>query len=208
MTLSLKEREFVQAARFMGVPGWRIIFRHILPNMSSLLIIDATVNVSSLILAEVGLSFFGFGVQPPDVSLGTLIGDYAERGADLPVAVLLPGRLRSSCWCCRSTWSATALRDALDPQRGRPERHVTSRPAPTAHRAAARGRRTSSVTFRSEAGHVSAVRGVSATRSARRGARHRRRVGVGQVRVVAGRHGPAAATRARDRLGPLSRARS
>ena len=54
MTLSLKEREFVQAARFMGVPGWRIIFRHILPNMSSLLIIDATVNVSALILAEVG----------------------------------------------------------------------------------------------------------------------------------------------------------
>ena len=77
MTLSLKEREFVQAARFMGVPGWRIIFRHILPNMASLLIIDATVNVSSLILAEVGLSFFGFGIQPPDVSLGTLIGNYA-----------------------------------------------------------------------------------------------------------------------------------
>lgn len=76
-TLSLKEREFVQAARFMGVPGWRIIFRHILPNMASLLIIDATVNVSSLILAEVGLSFFGFGIQPPDVSLGTLIGNYA-----------------------------------------------------------------------------------------------------------------------------------
>lgn len=77
MTLSLKEREFVQAARFIGVPGWTIIVRHILPNMASLLIIDATVNVSSMILAEVGLSFFGFGVQPPDVSLGTLIGNYA-----------------------------------------------------------------------------------------------------------------------------------
>ena len=78
MTLTLREREFVQAARFMGVPGWRIIFRHVLPNMASLLIIDATVNVSSLILAEVGLSFFGFGIQPPDVSLGTLIGNYAD----------------------------------------------------------------------------------------------------------------------------------
>ena len=84
LTLSLKEREFVKAARFMGVPGWRIIFRHILPNMSSLLIIDATVNVSSLILAEVGLSFFGFGIQPPDVSLGTLIGNHA--GAALTYA--------------------------------------------------------------------------------------------------------------------------
>src|SRR5438046_2857748 len=84
MTLSLREREFVQAARFMGVPGWQIIFRHILPNMASLLIIDATVNVSSLILAEVGLSFFGFGVQPPDVSLGTLIGDYSGSALTFP----------------------------------------------------------------------------------------------------------------------------
>jgi peptide/nickel transport system permease protein len=75
MTQSLREREFVQAARFMGVPGWRIILRHILPNMASFLIIDATVGVSSIILSEVGLSFFGFGVQPPDVSLGTLIAD-------------------------------------------------------------------------------------------------------------------------------------
>ncbi|AEV83086.1 peptide ABC transporter permease [Actinoplanes sp. SE50] len=75
ITQSLREREFVQAARFMGVPGWKIILRHILPNMASLLIIDATVGVSSIILAEVGLSFFGFGVQPPDVSLGTLIAD-------------------------------------------------------------------------------------------------------------------------------------
>ncbi|RZU51356.1 peptide/nickel transport system permease protein [Krasilnikovia cinnamomea] len=77
MTQSLREREFVQAARFMGVPGWKIILRHILPNMASFLIIDATVGVSSIILAEVGLSFFGFGVQPPDVSLGTLIADGA-----------------------------------------------------------------------------------------------------------------------------------
>ena len=83
----------MQAARFMGVPGWQIIFRHILPNMASLLIIDATINVSSLILAEVGLSFFGFGVQPPDVSLGTLIGDYAGAALTYPVGVLLPGGL-------------------------------------------------------------------------------------------------------------------
>ena len=76
MTLSLKEREFVHAARFMGVSNWKTIFRHILPNMSSFLVIDATINVSSLILAEVGLSFFGFGVQPPDISLGMLINDH------------------------------------------------------------------------------------------------------------------------------------
>ncbi len=73
LTQSLKEREFVNAARFMGVSRWKIIFRHILPNMASFLIIDATLNVSSLILAEVALAYFGFGVRPPDVSLGTLI---------------------------------------------------------------------------------------------------------------------------------------
>ncbi|MDT5036258.1 MAG: glutathione transport system permease protein [Micromonosporaceae bacterium] len=75
MTLSLKEREYVEAARFMGVPAYRIIARHILPNMSSLLIIDATVNVGVAVIGEAGLAFFGFGIQPPDISLGTLISD-------------------------------------------------------------------------------------------------------------------------------------
>jgi peptide/nickel transport system permease protein len=73
MTLSLREREFVTAARFMGAPAWKIILWHVVPNMSSLLIIDATITVGGAILAETGLSFLGFGVQPPDVSLGTLI---------------------------------------------------------------------------------------------------------------------------------------
>jgi peptide/nickel transport system permease protein len=81
LTFSLREREFVSAARFMGVPAWRIIARHILPNMASLLIVDVTINVSATILAETGLSYFGFGVQPPAVSLGTLIGD-GTKGAD------------------------------------------------------------------------------------------------------------------------------
>jgi peptide/nickel transport system permease protein len=75
MTLSLKEREYVEAARFLGVSTYKIIFRHILPNMSSLLVIDATVNVSVAIVGEAGLALFGFGIQPPDISLGTLISD-------------------------------------------------------------------------------------------------------------------------------------
>jgi peptide/nickel transport system permease protein len=75
LTFSLREREYVHAARFMGVPAWRIITRHILPNMASLLIVDVTVNVSGVILLETTLSYFGFGVQPPNVSLGTLLGD-------------------------------------------------------------------------------------------------------------------------------------
>jgi peptide/nickel transport system permease protein len=114
MTLSLKEREFVQAARFMGVPGWRIIFRHILPNMSSLLIIDATVNVSALILAEVGLSFFGFGVQPPDVSLGTLIGNYATAALTYPWQFYFPAA-SLVILVLSINLVGDALRDALDP---------------------------------------------------------------------------------------------
>ncbi|MGE0702467.1 MAG: ABC transporter permease [Vicinamibacterales bacterium] len=114
MTLSLKEREFVQAAKFMGVPGWRIIFRHILPNMSSLLIIDATVNVSALILAEVGLSFFGFGVQPPDVSLGTLIGNYANAALTYPWQFYFPAAALVVL-VLSINLVGDALRDALDP---------------------------------------------------------------------------------------------
>ena len=117
MTLSLKEREFVQAARFMGVPGWRIIFRHILPNMSSLLIIDATVNVSSLILAEVGLSFFGFGVQPPDVSLGTLIGNYAGAALTYPWEFYFPAGFLVALVLAINV-VGDGLRDAFDPNAG------------------------------------------------------------------------------------------
>jgi peptide/nickel transport system permease protein len=114
MTLSLKEREFVHAARYMGVPGWRIIFRHILPNMSSLLIIDATVNVSALILAEVGLSFFGFGVQPPDVSLGTLIGSGANAALTYPWQFYFPA-VSLVVLVLSINLVGDALRDALDP---------------------------------------------------------------------------------------------
>jgi peptide/nickel transport system permease protein len=118
MTLSMKEREFVHAARFMGVSNWTIILRHILPNMSSFLIIDATINVSSLILSEVGLSFFGFGVQPPDISLGTLINDHWQSASTpngyqfyLPAILLVLLVLSVNL-------VGDGLRDALDPNAG------------------------------------------------------------------------------------------
>src|SRR5262249_36863523 len=115
LTLSLKEREFVHAARFMGVPGWLIIFRHIVPNMSSFLIIDATINVSSLIVAEVGLSFFGFGVQPPDISLGTLINDHWQAAGTINgYQFYLPATLLVSL-VLSVNMVGICLRDALDP---------------------------------------------------------------------------------------------
>jgi glutathione transport system permease protein len=84
MTISLREREFVLAARYLGVSAPRIVRAHILPNLASLLIIDATLNVSVAIIAESGLSYFGFGVQPPDTSLGTVIADGAPAATTFP----------------------------------------------------------------------------------------------------------------------------
>jgi peptide/nickel transport system permease protein len=118
MTLSLKEREFVKAAKFAGEGPWRIIARHILPNMASLLIVDATVNVGTAVLAETGLSYFGFGVQPPDVSLGTLIRD----GAPFALTsswLFLPAGLLLIAGVLAVSFAGDGLRDALDPNSGR-----------------------------------------------------------------------------------------
>lgn len=84
LTLSLREQEYVLAAKFVGVGTPRIVFRHILPNLASLLIIDATLNVSVAIITESGLSYFGFGIQPPDSSLGTVIADGAAAATTYP----------------------------------------------------------------------------------------------------------------------------
>lgn len=114
MTLSLREREFVLAARFMGVPPWRIIARHIVPNMASLLIIDATVTVGGAILLETGLSYFGFGVQPPDVSLGTLIASGTSSALTFPWLFLFSGGLLVLT-VLSVNFVGDGLRDALDP---------------------------------------------------------------------------------------------
>lgn len=120
MTLSLRERDFVLAARFMGVPPWRIITRHIVPNMASLLIIDATITVGTAILTETGLSFFGFGVQPPDVSLGTLIRAGTESALTFPWLFVFAGGLLTLT-VLSVNFVGDGLRDAFDPtsQRGR-----------------------------------------------------------------------------------------
>jgi peptide/nickel transport system permease protein len=114
LTLSLREREFVQAARFMGVPSRTIIARHLLPNMSSFLIIDATLNVGGAILAESALSYFGFGVQPPDVSLGTLIAEGTPSVVTFPWLFLFAGGLLILGVLAVNVMG-DGLRDALDP---------------------------------------------------------------------------------------------
>jgi peptide/nickel transport system permease protein len=114
MTLSLKEREFVLAARYSGVSSAGIIFRHLIPNMSSLLIIDATIAVATAIIAETGLSYFGFGVQPPDVSLGNLIAEGTRSAFTFPWLFMFSGGLLVATTLAVSV-IGDALRDALDP---------------------------------------------------------------------------------------------
>jgi peptide/nickel transport system permease protein len=114
LTMSLREREYVQAARYMGVPSWRIIPRHIVPNVASILIIDAALNVGGAILGETGLSFLGFGVQPPDVSLGTLIADGTKSATTFPWVFLFPAGVLVLIILCANL-IGDGLRDALDP---------------------------------------------------------------------------------------------
>ncbi len=117
MTISLREREYVQAARYMGVPSHTIIFRHILPNISSLLVVDATINVSAAIISETGLSYFGFGVQPPDVSLGTIIADGTSSAVSYPWLFGFAGGLLVLIVLAVNL-VGDGLRDALDPSSG------------------------------------------------------------------------------------------
>ena len=114
MTMSLREREFVAAARYMGVSNWRIIVRHIVPNVASILIIDTALNVGMAILAETGLSFLGFGIQPPDVSLGTLIADGTKSVTTFPWVFLFPAGVLVLIVLCANL-VGDGLRDALDP---------------------------------------------------------------------------------------------
>jgi peptide/nickel transport system permease protein len=116
-TLSLREREYVLAAKYMGLSGARIIARHILPNLASLLIIDATVNISVAVLTETGLSFFGFGVQPPDISLGTLISDAQTSATTFPWLFLFPAGFLT-LFVLSVNFVGNGLRDALDPTSG------------------------------------------------------------------------------------------
>jgi peptide/nickel transport system permease protein len=114
MTMSLRDREFVAAARYMGVSNRRVIARHIIPNVASILIIDTALNVGVAVLAETGLSFLGFGVQPPDVSLGTLIADGTKSVTTFPWVFLFPAGVLVLIVLCANL-TGDGLRDALDP---------------------------------------------------------------------------------------------
>jgi peptide/nickel transport system permease protein len=114
LSLSVREREYVAAARYMGVSGIRIVLRHMLPNIGSLLIINFTLGVVAAVQAETGLSFLGFGVKTPDVSLGSLIGLGASSITSSPWLFYFPAAALTLLTVSMAL-IADGLRDALDP---------------------------------------------------------------------------------------------
>lgn len=116
--LSIKEREFVEAARAMGASPARIIVRHILPNTISTIIVSATLTIAAAILLETALSFLGFGVQRPDTSLGLLISEYQTAFATRPWLFWFPG-LFIVVICLSINFIGDGLRDAFDPRQNK-----------------------------------------------------------------------------------------
>ncbi|MCC5475640.1 ABC transporter permease [Streptomyces barringtoniae] len=114
VSTSLRERDYVKAAEFMGVGPLRIIFRHIIPNLGSLLIVNLTLGVVATVLSETALSFLGFGVQTPDVSLGTMLADGASTVTSAPWLFAFPAGL-VVLLTVSMTFIGDGLRDALDP---------------------------------------------------------------------------------------------
>jgi peptide/nickel transport system permease protein len=116
--LSLREREYVEAARALGATDKRIIWRHLLPNSLGPIIVDSTLAVANAILVEAALSFLGFGIQPPDVSLGMLITDGIDASQTRPWLFYFPG-LAIIVLVLTVNFIGDGLRDALDPTQQR-----------------------------------------------------------------------------------------
>jgi ABC-type dipeptide/oligopeptide/nickel transport system permease subunit len=113
--LSLREREFVDAARVAGARDRRIIFRHILPNAVGVIIVNATLLMAAAILLETALSYLGFGVQSPDTSLGKIISDNQSAFGTRPWLFWWPGLFIIAIALCVN-FIGDGLRDAFDPR--------------------------------------------------------------------------------------------
>jgi len=113
--LSLREKEFVEAARAAGAGDMRIMFRHMLPSTVGPIVVTMTLLIATAILLEAALSFLGFGVQPPTPALGKLIGEGAGEGFSSWWLVTFPGIVIVTI-ALAVNFIGDGLRDALDPQ--------------------------------------------------------------------------------------------
>ena len=116
--LSLREKEFVDAARALGASDTRIIFRHLLPNATGSIIVNATVTIAVAILVETALSFLGLGIRPPDTSLGLLVSAGQQAAQTRPWLFYFPG-LVIIMIALSINFIGDGLRDAFDPTQTR-----------------------------------------------------------------------------------------
>ena len=117
MVLAIREQEFVEAARAVGQPEWKNMFRHVLPQTTSFVIVAATLQVPGFILSESGLSFIGLGIQQPDASWGNMLKAAMDNANDLynQPWLLAPGVLIFITILCFNTLG-DVCRDILDPK--------------------------------------------------------------------------------------------
>lgn len=120
--LALREREFVDAARVANASDLRIIFKHILPNTVGTIVVSTTLLMGAGLLTEAALGFLGFGVQPPAVSLGSLVNDYQGAYETRPWLFIWPGLFVVVIVLCLQ-FIGDGLRDAFDPRQKRIPKH-------------------------------------------------------------------------------------
>jgi peptide/nickel transport system permease protein len=113
--LATREREFVEAARALGASDWRIITRHILPNMIQPVIVQGAIGMAAAVLAEATMSFLGLGVPPPTASWGSMLNDGRAHLFDAPHLVLFPA-VAVMLAVLSFNFIGDALRDYLDPR--------------------------------------------------------------------------------------------
>jgi oligopeptide transport system permease protein len=113
--LALKEREFVEAARALGVSDTAIVLRHILPNLAGIIVVYATLTVPKVILVESFLSFLGLGIQEPATSWGALVSEGAQDMQHAPWTLVFPAAFLAATLFALN-FLGDALRDRLDPR--------------------------------------------------------------------------------------------
>ena len=116
--LALREQEFVDAARVAGASNFRMMFKHILPNAVGVIIVNATLLMASAILLETALSYLGFGIRAPEVSLGQIINEYQAAFQTRPWLFWWPGLFIVAIALCIN-FIGDGLRDAFDPRQRR-----------------------------------------------------------------------------------------
>ena len=113
--LNLKQQEFIEAAISLGLSHWIVIYRHLIPNILTPVIIYTTLTIPSVMLLEAFLSFLGLGIQPPESSWGLLISYGVETMEEYPWLIFFPG-LFLSITLFALNFLGDGLRDALDPR--------------------------------------------------------------------------------------------